>query len=69
MADLADQANELMELRMEEKLAQRTVTHAASAFECEECGDAIPEQRRKWGGVTRCIGCQQELESRQRLSR
>ena len=38
-----------------------------SAEECEECGDPIPEARRKAvPGCTRCIQCQQEFERRPR---
>ena len=36
-----------------------------SLAECEECGDPIPEARRRAiPGVRRCIPCQEEQESR-----
>lgn len=30
---------------------------------CQDCGDAIPEERRAIKGVTRCIECQQSNEN------
>ncbi|WP_251282641.1 DksA/TraR family C4-type zinc finger protein, partial [Enterobacter hormaechei] len=36
-----------------------------SLTECEECGDPIPEARRKAiPGVRQCIACQQEKDSK-----
>ena len=36
-----------------------------AAEECEDCGEPIPEARRKAApGCTRCIGCQQHFERR-----
>ncbi|MCG2572030.1 TraR/DksA C4-type zinc finger protein [Acinetobacter sp. ME22] len=35
-----------------------------SLHECEECGDIIPEQRRKLGGVKYCIKCQSYFETK-----
>lgn len=38
---------------------------ATSLYECEECGNDIPEGRRKLGGVRFCIECQRIKESKQ----
>lgn len=36
---------------------------AVSAYECEECGEAIPEERRAAvPGCRCCTACQQEIE-------
>lgn len=41
-----------------------------SATECENCGDDIPEDRRKaYPGCKRCISCQQQHERDQRNRR
>ncbi|CDL83857.1 TraR/DksA C4-type zinc finger protein [Xenorhabdus szentirmaii] len=51
-----------------ELLAQRIAAHVnrpvgVSAFECEVCGRAIPEERRMIiAGVTRCTPCQDVFE-------
>jgi phage/conjugal plasmid C-4 type zinc finger TraR family protein len=38
-----------------------------SALECEDCGETIPEARRRAvPGCTRCVACQGELERRRR---
>ena len=31
---------------------------------CDECGEDIPEIRRKLGGVTHCVYCQDFLEKK-----
>lgn len=37
-----------------------------SAFECDDCGNAIPAARRKAiPGVRRCVTCQQIIDSEQ----
>ena len=62
MADLADMAQQDMEAMA--SLVQR-IRHdySASSFtECEECGNDIPEGRRKLGGVRLCIECQRVVE-------
>ncbi|ERS88724.1 TraR/DksA C4-type zinc finger protein [Halomonas sp. PBN3] len=60
MADNADIANELMELRLEGSLASRLLPSApATNPECEDCGTEIPAPRRNaapW--ATTCIECQ-----------
>ncbi|MGX8903632.1 TraR/DksA C4-type zinc finger protein, partial [Citrobacter werkmanii] len=40
---------------------------AVSATHCEECGDSLPEARRKaYPGCTMCVSCQQDEENRNR---
>ena len=39
-----------------------------SAEECEDCGESIPEQRRKLiPGVQKCVRCQELLDKRKKL--
>lgn len=60
MADNADIANELMEMRLEGSLANRLLPAApADQDECLDCGAEIPAARRAaapW--ATTCIECQ-----------
>jgi phage/conjugal plasmid C-4 type zinc finger TraR family protein len=43
---------------------------AVSAEFCEECGNAIPEQRRKAiPGVELCVACKQVQEQQERMYR
>ena len=45
--------------------ARERMGQGASLAECEECGEPIPEARRKaLPGVRRCIDCQQELDAK-----
>nr|WP_314269802.1 TraR/DksA C4-type zinc finger protein [uncultured Kingella sp.] len=44
------------------RAAQTTAT--VSAFECEECGEPIPEARRQAVICTLCVECQQWKETR-----
>lgn len=38
-----------------------------SAYRCEECGDAIPEERRQVApGTEHCVDCQSALEHLQK---
>ena len=67
MSDLADEANDLVELRMQDRLAkiyaqQRTVSEQY----CEDCDSEIPAARRAIGGVSRCIDCQTIHEAKQK---
>jgi phage/conjugal plasmid C-4 type zinc finger TraR family protein len=49
------------------QLARSRLPDGESLIHCEECGIAIPEARRKaMLGVRYCVGCQSELEKRQR---
>lgn len=43
---------------------QRQIPRGESLEFCEECGEAIPEKRRKaLPGVRLCIACQQEADA------
>ena len=43
--------------------ARAALTRGASASECDECGEPIPEARRQaLPGVRLCIGCQSRAE-------
>lgn len=67
MADIIDKAARFTVLEIEHQVAAaRSVTDPgrASRTECEDCGEAIPEARRKAvPGCTRCVDCQQALEA------
>lgn len=69
MADLADVAERVIANNLEALLQNRKNYELISEFECEECGNEIPEQRRKLGGVTLCIDCQSVLEAKQKHHR
>lgn len=60
--DVAKDASDRFErFALEQQLA--TMPKGESAEECEECGDPIPEERRKaYRGCTRCVGCQTAFE-------
>lgn len=68
MADLCDAADRLIEQQLAAALdhhhAQRLP--GTGALECEDCGDLIPEPRRKaLPGCMTCVDCQ-ELRERRR---
>jgi len=69
MADLADVAGEISDERLAYALKNRQQYNQVSEFECLECGNEIPEQRRALGGVTLCIGCQTVVENENKLYR
>ena len=49
--------------------ARKQMPRGKSLTECEECGEPIPEARRKAvPGVRRCVACQTEADS-QRVER
>ena len=67
MTDLYDRAAEIEQFHREtaiRKQAEKNNPAAVSAYECEECGEPIPEARRQAApGCRCCISCQQELET------
>lgn len=65
MADFADIASEISETNLEHSIHNARRIEFLSNFECE-CGEEIPEQRRRLGSVTLCIGCQTALEAKQK---
>lgn len=66
--DTLDAASELTQQRIEMAVAAHRLNHSAvSATHCEECGDNLPEARRKaYPGCTMCVSCQQDEEKRNR---
>jgi phage/conjugal plasmid C-4 type zinc finger TraR family protein len=49
------------------QLARSRLSAGESATHCEECGNAIPEARRKAiRGVRFCVACQSEIEKGQK---
>jgi phage/conjugal plasmid C-4 type zinc finger TraR family protein len=54
----------------EQALAAHAARHQGNGREvldCEECGDPIPERRRKASpGCVYCVDCQQELHPRRK---
>ncbi|MFJ0492805.1 TraR/DksA C4-type zinc finger protein [Citrobacter werkmanii] len=50
--------------------AHRLNHSAVSATHCEECGDLLPEARRKaYPGCTMCVECQSNMELRKKIGR
>lgn len=66
MVDFADIASDLSEQYLDRSLANLKNFDRVSNYECEECGDEIPEQRRKLGSVTLCVSCQSVFETKQK---
>lgn len=65
--DEFDRASELeMASRNAAIAAQRVKITKVSYSHCLDCGDAIPQARQAFGGVLRCIACQQFLEEKAR---
>ena len=67
--DQFDRASELEEKAREIALdeAKRQIDFISeSEKECIRCDEKIPEDRRKIGGVKRCIGCQEWYEKKTR---
>ncbi len=61
-----DAVNEQINSTIEDAVARvrGEIAHGESLHECEECGEEIPEARRKAvPGVRLCITCQQDKDS------
>ncbi|AUG53925.1 TraR/DksA family transcriptional regulator [Thalassospira marina] len=69
MGDIIDAAQELEYRLRTQSLACHRVRFAELVLEnCVECGEPIPDARRKaLSGALRCIDCQNELETGSRL--
>ena len=68
MADEADIANDDLEKALTAALANRVQYGGESAVHCEDCGEKIPERRRKsLPGVTTCAECQTVREREAKL--
>lgn len=70
MTEIIDQASALETMMREHAIqAHRINREAVSATHCIECGDNLPEARRKaYPGCTMCVSClaEQELRNKQR---
>ncbi|MDN5665712.1 TraR/DksA C4-type zinc finger protein [Psychrobacter sp. CAM01] len=64
MSDIIDRANDQAQEELNRNLAKAQRFDTPSLAECVECGEDIPERRRRLGGVTRCIDCQSVIERR-----
>lgn len=64
MPDWIDEAQEWQAKLLDAQIAQATASsRLPSAFICEDCGENIPEARRRLIiGVQRCIHCQELIE-------
>ncbi|MBF0802940.1 MULTISPECIES: TraR/DksA family transcriptional regulator [unclassified Neisseria] len=65
MTDIIDQASENEALFLAEALSKHRPSEntGKSNYECDDCGDPIPEERRKAvPGCTRCVYCQEYFE-------
>lgn len=66
MADLADVANATVAMEINALLSFRNLKPdegAAPILFCVDCGEPIPEMRRKMvPGTKRCVECQEEYE-------
>ncbi|EQB4816767.1 TPA: DksA/TraR family C4-type zinc finger protein [Citrobacter amalonaticus] len=61
-----DAVNEQINSTIEDAVARARgeIPRGDSLYECEECGDPIPEARRQAvPGVRLCLNCQQEKDS------
>ena len=69
MPDVIDAANDLAQHHLDVALSRRPLpSQKPSAFECDECGDPIPEGRRKAViGTQHCADCAGILEHKARL--
>lgn len=69
--DNIDQANERAEMYLKAQLDAATKrTTLPTAHECDDCGEPIPEARRRTvPGVRLCIDCKELEELQQRTHR
>lgn len=66
MPDEMDRVQKINEQFLDNAIAeqQRSMPTGESLLECEDCGEPIPEARRKaMPGCRRCIDCQTTLEN------
>ncbi|MEG4679366.1 TraR/DksA family transcriptional regulator [Enterobacter cloacae] len=63
-SDIIDQANELVEHRLQLAIQKHRIDqNAVSAEHCSDCGEDIPEGRRvAMPGCKTCASCQEVLE-------
>ncbi|SAE77215.1 phage/conjugal plasmid C-4 type zinc finger protein%2C TraR family [Enterobacter cloacae] len=70
-SEIIDQASALETMMREHAIqAHRINRDAVSATHCAECGDELPEARRKaYPGCTMCVSCQSNMELRKKIGR
>ena len=61
---IIERMDEMTALFIEEK--RKAMYTGESALYCEECGEPIPESRRKAIPCKYCLACQTELEKKSR---
>ena len=65
--DALDRAQQQEEMERAIALSRHgSTTHLPSRKECADCGEPIPELRRRLGGVRFCVECQGFFEKRSR---
>ena len=71
MADDIDRASDLAEFERQVGAARLAdLARKAGRAECEDCGVAIPAERRlAYPAATRCVECQQAAEAGRRTRR
>mgnify|MGYP006281975901 FL=1 len=57
---IVERMDKMTELFIQE--ARKSVYTGESALECEECGEPIPESRRKAIACKYCLACQSAME-------
>lgn len=63
MMDFADRAQEQGEQSLRQSLRERVVYRGESEIHCRDCGEEIPERRRRAvPGCTRCVDCQEDAD-------
>jgi RNA polymerase-binding transcription factor DksA len=68
MADEIDLANDLIDIEVSRALSKmrQTTSNGEGSKVCHECGDNIPEGRRKLG-FKLCVPCAEESERKKQL--
>lgn len=61
---IVERMNKMTELFIEQR--RKALYTGESAFECEKCGEPIPEARRKAIACKYCLPCQSALENKAR---
>lgn len=64
MSDIIDRANDQAQETLDRTIANAPKFDMPSYPECKDCGEDIPLVRQAFGGITRCIDCQNIFEGR-----
>ena len=70
-SEIIDQASALEEMMRDHAIQAHRLNHSAvSATHCEECDEALSDERRKaYPGCTMCVECQSNMELRKKIGR